>query len=64
MEHDSKDILDMVIIDKRETGMKSTNMEKLALQRGLQNLQSRGLKVAELVTDAHTQIAKMMSEFQ
>ena len=54
-------IVSTVVIDKRETELKSVNMEKLALQRSLALVDS--LQVTELVTDAHVQISALMSEF-
>ena len=39
-------------------------MEKEGLRQGLQLLQEKGIKVTELVTDAHTGIAAMMSTFR
>ena len=38
MNNDNLDILDMVAVDKREMGLKSTNMEKEGLIRGLEHL--------------------------
>lgn len=60
MEHDTKDLIAMEIVDKREVGLKSPNMEKLGLQRAIASIQSDGLTIAEIVTDAHIQIASMM----
>lgn len=62
MEHESKDIVAMIIVDKREVGLKSTNMEKEGLKRGIFEIQGSGLTISELVTDAHVQIASMISE--
>ena len=55
------DILDVVVIDKREVGLKSTNMEKEGLVRGLKSLQKDGINVVEIATDAHSQITKLAS---
>ena len=63
MDHDTKAILAVIVVDKREVDYKSTNMEMLGLQRALADLQTAGLRVSELVTDAHVQIASMLSEF-
>lgn len=60
MDQCSKKILSMTITDKRETQLKSTNMEKLGLQKCLREV--RDLHVTELTTDAHPQITKFMSE--
>ena len=52
----------MVIVDKREVDLKSPNMEKLGLQRGLQELKDDKINITEIVTDAHVQIEHMISE--
>lgn len=62
MEYESKMILSTVVIDKRETQLKSPNMEREGLVRALAEVQSMGLVVKELITDGHTSIAKMMSK--
>ena len=54
-------ILDVVVIDKREVGLKSTSMEKEGLVRGLKSLQKDGINVVEIATDAHSQITKLAS---
>ena len=54
-------ILDVVVIDEREVGLKSTNMEKEGLVRGLKSLQKDGINVVEIATDAHSQITKLVS---
>ena len=54
-------ILDVVVIDKREVGLKSTNMEKEGFVRGLKSLQKDGINVAEIATNAHSQITKLAS---
>ncbi|XP_053381540.1 uncharacterized protein LOC123530848 isoform X1 [Mercenaria mercenaria] len=60
MENDTKDLLCSIIIDKRMTDLKSTNMEKEGLIRGLRTLRENRVVVKELVTDASTTIAAMM----
>lgn len=62
MEHDTKDLVAMAIVDKREVGLKSTNMEKEGLLRVLRDVQESGLAIGELVTDAHVQIASVLSK--
>ena len=62
MEHGTGHILTQVILDKRMT-TSSVAMEKEGLRQALQFLQEKGIKVSELVTDAHTAIAAMMSMF-
>ncbi|XP_053388689.1 uncharacterized protein LOC128551799 [Mercenaria mercenaria] len=63
MENDTKDLLCSIIIDKRMTDLKSTNMEKEGLIRGLRTLRENRVVVKELVTDASTTIAAMMMYF-
>lgn len=62
MENESKDLLVNVIIDKRMTNLVSTAMEKEGLIRALQLLDGKGVIVKELVTDASTTIAAMISD--
>ena len=50
-----------VTVDKRETALKSVNMEKVALERSLALLAGQ-VTISELVTDAHVQIAALISE--
>ena len=50
-------------LDKRETEGKSGNLEKAGFIRGMQEVQDSGLKVAEVVTDAHIQIGALMSKY-
>lgn len=45
------------------TDLKSTNLEKSCFVKGLQFLLNRGLKVVEVLTDAHVQVASIMSKF-
>ena len=60
MNNDSLDILDMIVVDKREVGLKSTNMEKEGLIRGLEQIHKEGVNVVEIAADAHSQIKKMI----
>ena len=53
-------ILDVVVIDKKEVGLKSTKMEK-GFVMGLKSLQKDGVNVVEISTDAHSQITKLAS---
>ena len=62
MENTTKKILCIITMDKRETGRKSTNMEKACFLKGLQFLQQKGVKVVEVITDAHVQITALMSK--
>ena len=63
MDHIRKAILAVSIVDKREVDFKSTNMEKLGLNKALHELTSDGVRVGELVTDAHVQIASIFSKY-
>ena len=51
----------MVVVDKREVGLKRTNMEKEGLMRGPEQIHKEGVNVVEIATDAHCQITKMIS---
>lgn len=44
------------------TDLKSTNLEKSCSVKGLQFLLDKGLKVVEIVTDAHVQVASIMKK--
>ncbi|XP_070564224.1 uncharacterized protein [Ptychodera flava] len=60
MEYESKDILDIITIDKRQTDRKSTIMEKVAFQQSLDHLLDQGATVKEVATDSHPQITSLM----
>jgi hypothetical protein len=62
MEFYSKRILFIVTLDKRNTDRKSTNLEKACFERGMQFFRERGVRVVEVITDAHNQIAALMSK--
>ncbi|XP_048728592.1 uncharacterized protein LOC125646390 [Ostrea edulis] len=59
MENDSKKIVALETLDKRETGRKSTNLEKAGFQRALEDVKQSN-QVTEVVTDAHLQIGALM----
>lgn len=61
MEYTSKKILCITTMDKRSTDRKSTNLENACFLRGMQFFKDKGIKVVEVVTDAHVQIASVMS---
>ena len=63
MDHETKDIVYMEIMDKRMTGGNSPAMEKEALHKSLEALKDNNVPMAELVTDAHTSVAAMLSMF-
>ena len=47
---------------KRATEKKSTLLEKACFLKGLQFLREKRTNVVEVITDAHTQIAYLMSK--
>ena len=61
METESQDIVQMVIVDKREVANKSPNMEVFAFKKGLDLLQKH-VNVKAVVTNGHIQIAALMSK--
>ena len=61
MEEGTKDVLDVQVVDKRETGGKSPLMELEGLKRGMAALEEEGVEIEEIVTDAHPSITKHMS---
>ncbi|XP_071482700.1 uncharacterized protein [Diadema antillarum] len=60
LDHSTKSILDVQFVDKRETGDKSPNMETLALVRAIEMVSSKGVKIAEVITDAHPVITALL----
>lgn len=64
MDNETKEIVSVVTVDKRETGKSSIRMEKEAFIRTLNHLENMNVKVAEVVTDAHTSIAAHLSMYK
>ncbi|CAC5382844.1 unnamed protein product [Mytilus coruscus] len=62
MEYTSNKILCITTMDKRSTDRKSTNLEKACFKKGMQFFKDKGIKVVEVVTDAHVQIASVMKK--
>ncbi|XP_069107077.1 uncharacterized protein [Argopecten irradians] len=62
MENDTKKILSIVTLDKRETEKKSTNLELAGFKRTLNTLKEKKMNVCEVVTDAHLQIGALMKK--
>lgn len=62
MEDETKNILSLKTLDKRETEKKSTNLEKAGFVKCLQEIREKGLTVKEMVTDAHLQTGATMSK--
>ena len=52
MNHATDEIVHIEVVDKREVGLKSPNMERLDLIRSLQYMESQAVQVDEIVTDA------------
>ena len=63
MEETMKLVVDLEVVDKRETGGKSANMEKLALSRLLQRFKSV-LSIEHLVTDVSTSIKALVQNLK
>jgi ribonuclease HI len=55
-------IIHVEIVDKRQVGLVSNNMEKEGLKKSLKKLQE-DLNVVELVTDASSSIKKLLGWF-
>ena len=56
MDHANSAVLDLKVIDKRQTGGKSPNMEPLAFQKCLEYLKDTSIIIEEVVTDQHISI--------
>ena len=63
MDHDTKQIVYMVISDKRETGGNSPVMEREALRKALVACKENAIPCGELVTDGNVSVAAMMREY-
>ena len=63
MEESNKMIVDLEVVDKRETGGKSAAMEKLALSRLLTRLKDV-LTISHLVTDASTSTKALVRDLK
>lgn len=62
MENDSREIISIITIDKRETQRNSVIMEKEAFIQTVDMLLTE-VKLVEVCTDAHVQISALMSKF-
>jgi len=60
MESETNTILHFENIDKRQVNLKSPNMEREGMTQCLNFLLANGLKVAELITDSSTSVAKTL----
>jgi len=63
MDHASKVVVDMAVVDKRETGGNSVVMEKESLRRLLEKL-ATALPFSKLTTDASSSIMKLVREMK
>lgn len=61
MDNDTKKIISIVNIDKRETARNSVAMEKEGFLRTFDDL-CRNVKLTEICTDANTQISALFSK--
>ena len=55
-------ILQMNVVDVREAGGKSNNMERIGFERGMDALLASEITLKEVVTDGHLEIAALMSK--
>lgn len=61
---ETKSIVNVNIVDVREVeGRKSPNMERIGFERGLDEMLQTQMKITEIVTDGHLEIAALMSEW-
>ena len=63
MEHATKVVVDMAVVDKRETGGNSVTMEKEGLRRLLEKM-ANVLPFSEITTDASSSIMKLVREMK
>ena len=63
MEETAKLIVDLEVVDKRETGGMSAAMEKLAISRLLRRLRDV-LQISHVVTDASTSIKALVRDMK
>ncbi|CAH1243083.1 Hypp7037 [Branchiostoma lanceolatum] len=61
IDNDTRAIVALEVVDKRETDKKSTVMEKEGFKRAMTSLLDQGVKVTEVCTDAHPQISALMN---
>ena len=61
MENDSREIISVVTVDKRQTGRNSVIMEREAFVQTVDILMKE-VKLVEVCTDAHVQISALMSK--
>jgi len=64
METESNLILHFNNVDKREVGLPSPNMEREGMIQCLDFLLSKGMKVAELITDSSSSVANTLGIYK
>ena len=62
MDNESKDIISVVTMDKRQTNRNSVIMERHAFIQTFDSL-LEDLNITEIVTEAHMQIAALMVKY-
>lgn len=62
MEYNSKKIVELQIVDCRETDLKSGNMEKLGFIRAMDSVLGSA-DICEIITDAHPQLKALLSKY-
>jgi hypothetical protein len=62
MENNTKKIIAVETMDKRQVGKKSANMERACFNKALGDLKNRGVDVGQVVTDGHRGIAAEMGK--
>ena len=63
LDHDTSKIIHLEIGDSREVERKSNRLEGFLIERGLRKLQSLGIKVQEVVSDASRTIISLLGKF-
>ena len=53
LDDETKNILDIQIVNKRTHALNSVILEKIACQKALDKLIAKGVQISELATDAH-----------
>ena len=60
MDIDSNHILHMVIVDKHQVGLQSSNMARLGLEHRIDYLMEENISIKEILMDASTTAHKLM----
>lgn len=62
MDDQSKKIISLITMDKRETGKKSCKIEKTCFMKSRNDLLENHINIEEVVTDTHIQIGAVISK--